>query len=379
MPEPVPGPRSEAVITGLGVTTALGRGGEPLLAAALAGKPAFAEVTRFGTEGRRSRAAATLPGAPALADELAAVLADAAGQARLTAADRVATPFLLALHTDPAAARDPAAPVITGDTAARVAATAGLPAPARTYTTACVAATTAVADAAAAITAGRADRAVVAAGFLVDADCFAQFDAGRTLAPDGQVRPFSSGRRGLLLGDGVAAVVLESAASARARGAAPLARLAGWGRAGDAYHVCQPRPDGTGLARAISAALRRAGAVPAEIGYVNASGSGTSYSDPSEAAALVLALGARGGGIPVSSTKSVHGHALEASGLIELAVTVLAQRAGQLPVNAGYLAPDPDCDLDLVLEPGAAPRSGYALTVNAAFGGANTALLVTAP
>jgi 3-oxoacyl-[acyl-carrier-protein] synthase II len=375
MPDPA---RPDVVITGLGVTTALGRGGEPLLAAALAGKPAFAEVTRFGTEGRRSRAAATLPGAPALARELTAVLADAAGQAGLSAADRAATPFLLALHSDPAAARDPAAPVITGDTATQVAAAAGLPAPARVYTTACVAATTAVADAAAAITAGRADRLVVAAGFLVDADCFAQFDAGRTLAPDGQVRPFSSGRRGLLLGDGVAAVVLESAASARARGAVPLARLAGWGRAGDAYHVCQPRPDGTGLARAITAALTRAGVSPAEIGYVNASGSGTSYSDPSETAALVLALGPRGGGVAVSSTKSVHGHALEASGLVELAVTVLAQRAGALPVNAGYLAPDPACDLHLVLEPGAPPGPGYALTVNAAFGGANTALLVAA-
>ena len=219
---------------------------------------------------------------------------------------------------------------------------------------------------------------MVAAGYLVEADSFAMFDAGRSLAPDGQVRPFSTGRRGMLLGDGVAAVVLEAAATAVHRDAPVLARLAGWGRSGDAYHVCQPRPDGSGLARAAGMALARAGADPAEVGYVNANGTGTPFSDAAEAAALRTALGPHAELTPVSSTKSVHGHALEASGLVELVVTVLALRSGQLPVNAGYLGPDDECRLDLVLTPGREQRGRYALSLNAAFGGANTALLVEA-
>jgi len=156
------------------------------------------------------------------------------------------------------------------------------------------------------------------------------------------------------------------------------ARLAGWGRSGDAYHVCQPRPDGSGLARAVRMALARARAEPNEIGYVNANGTGTSFSDASEAAALHAALGPHAALTPVSSTKSVHGHALEASGLVELVVTVLALRHGKLPVNAGFLAPDEDCQLDLVLGPGREQQGRYALSLNAAFGGANTALLVEA-
>src|SRR5258708_17628003 len=114
---------------------------------------------------------------------------------------------------------------------------------------ACVAASTAIADAAAIIARGHADGVVVAGGYLVDSDQFALFDAGRVLADDGQVRPFSAGRRGLLLGDGVGAVVIESLQAARARRAPPLPRLARWGRPGDPYHPCPPHPQGPGLAR----------------------------------------------------------------------------------------------------------------------------------
>jgi 3-oxoacyl-[acyl-carrier-protein] synthase II len=365
-------------ITGVSATSAFGRGTEPLLAAALAGRPAFGPVSRFSAQRRRAKAAAELPGAPVLADELVAVIGGACDVAGLSPPERGSATLLLALHTDAAAARQPGAASVTGSTAVAVAARGGLPDPPRVYATACVAASTAVADAAAMIVSGRAEQVVVAAGYLVDEDSFALFDGGRVLARDGQVRPFSSGRQGLLLGDGVAAVVLESAATAGRRGASPLAWLAGWGRAGDAYHVCQPCPDGSGLARAIGAALGRAGVDPAAIGYVNANGSGTGYADSSEAAALRRALGARAGEVPVSSTKSVHGHALEASALLELVLTVLVLRAGCLPVNAGFLAPDEECRLNLVLGSAREASCRYALSLNAAFGGASTALLVGA-
>ncbi|HVB42165.1 MAG TPA: beta-ketoacyl synthase N-terminal-like domain-containing protein [Streptosporangiaceae bacterium] len=379
MPDSKPGDRDPAdvVITGMGVTSAFGRGEGPLLDGVLSGESAFGQATRFPTSRCRVGVAAQLPGSPDLAAELAAVIDDARGSAGLDPADS-GDELLLALHTDQAAARNPAAGDVLGDVPARIAALAGLPPPARIYTTACVAASTAVADAAASIRAGRATRVIVAAGYLVDADSFWLFDAGRTLAADGQARPFSAGRQGLLLGDGLAAVVLEAAGAARTRGATVLARLAGWGRAGDAYHVCQPRPDGTGLARAIAAALNRAQVGRADIGYLNASGSGTSFADAAESAAIHLAFGDHADSIPVSSTKSAHGHALEASALVELVVTVLAMRAGLLPVNAGFLAHDPACRLDLVLAAPRETRARHALSLNAAFGGANTALLVEA-
>ena len=367
------GGREQVVVSGLAVLSAFGRGPEVLLERAFTGTPAFAPVTRFDTRQRRTGVAATLPGAPVLADELVEAIEYAcadAGLTRETAPERRAgCPLLLATHAE----RTNAA------TALEVARRCGLADPARTYTAACVASSSAVADAATLIAGGREDRVVVAAGYLVDAHLFAVFDAGRALARDGAVRPFSAGRQGMVLGDAVAAVVLESATAALARDAPARAVLAGWGRAGDAYHVVQPRPDGTGLARAVEAALGRAGVLPAEVGYVNANGTGTPYNDAAEAAALHRVFGPDIERIPVSSTKSVHGHALEASGLLEFAVTVLAVRSGWLPVNAGFLAADPDCRLDLVLEEPRPAQPRYALSLNAAFGGANTALLVGAP
>lgn len=373
-----PGGGMQAVITGVGVTSVFGRGTGALAEGVFAGVPGFGQVSRFHPGRCRTRVAATVPGAPALAAELAAVIGDACAAAALGPDLAAHCPLLVALHSDPVVARSGGRRQVAGDAAALAAARCGMPSPRRLYATACVAATSAIADAAAMIAAGRAERVMVAAGYLVDADSFALFDAGRALASDGQVRPFSAGRTGMLLGDAVAAVVLESAGAARGRGVTALAALTGWGRAGDGYHVCDPRPDGAGLARAISAALERAGAAVSDIGYVNANGTGTILSDPAEAAALRRAFGDQAGQVPVSSTKALHGHALEASGLLELIVTIVALRAGRLPVNAGFLARDSECELDLVLE---APRDAsprYALSLNAAFGGANTALLLEA-
>lgn len=370
---------ADLVITGLASTTAFGRGDDNLASGLWTGRPAFGPVTRFDTTRCRVHVAAELAGEPKLGVELGAVIEQACQRAGLDAGHKAGAELLLALHTDQDAARDPAASDVIGAVPGEVAAATGLRHPARIYTSACVAASTALADAAAMISSGRAQTVIVAAGYLVDHDSFWLFDAGRTLAKDGQPRPFSLARGGFLLGDGVAAVVVENAATAAGRGAEVLARLAGWGRAGDAYHVCQPRPDGAGLARAIGAALRRARLEASDVGYINANGSGTKFADASEAAAIHLALGAAAGSIPVSSTKSLHGHALEASALIELVATVLTLRAGKLPVNAGFIAPDPACRLDVVLGTVREARPKYALSLNAAFGGANTALLLAQP
>jgi 3-oxoacyl-[acyl-carrier-protein] synthase II len=337
-------------ITAMAVTSAYGHGCEALLQGVLQGKPAFAPVSRFDVSARRVGVAATMPGAPSLRSLLAGVIAEACD-------GEPAENLHLAIHGEPA--RDSFAGRLFPQ--------------ARTYTSACVAASQAIADAAASIAHGFTSRAVVAAGYLVEPDQFALFDAGRALATDEAVRPFSLGRKGILLGDGVAAVVLEAGSTTKRK---PLGWIRGWGRAGDAYHVVQPRPDGSGMARAIGSALRRAAIGPAELGYVNAHGSGSPQSDVAEANALRLG---QAGAVPVSSTKSLHGQSLEASALVELIATVLAMGEGQLPANAGFLEPDPDCPLNLILDEPLAAKPRYALSLNSAFGGANTALIVGAP
>ncbi len=191
-------------ITGLAAVSALGRGTEPQLAAALSATAAFGPVDRFDVSGRRVGVAATLAGAGTLTAELAGVIEAACAEARLSSAQRAATPLLLALHGSPAAS----------GCARELARQAGLAGAGRVYIGACVSASTAVADAAALIRRG-ADRVVVAAGYLVEPDQFALFDAGQALSTDGAVRPFSAGRQGLLLGDAVAAMVFESAAAQR--------------------------------------------------------------------------------------------------------------------------------------------------------------------
>ncbi|MER7767252.1 beta-ketoacyl synthase N-terminal-like domain-containing protein [Kitasatospora sp. NPDC096140] len=393
-----PGPlgRAGPVVTGVGVLSAAGRGLAALTEAAAHGKAAFGPVTRFDVRARRTERAALLPDAllsgaalpsapptsppasgsgPAPASPAPAVavldaIAQACHQAGPGATEGTALPVLLALHSDErtrATVDAVAAGLRAGRTAAGVS---------RVYTGACVAAATAVADAAAAVATGRHERVLVAAVHLVEPGVFAVFDAGRALARDGELRPFSAGRTGTLLGDAAAAVVVEAAAAAERRGASVLARLAGWGRAGDAHHVCRPEPDGTGVARAIEAALARAGVAPAEVGYVNANGTGSPLADLAEARALRRVFGPHTGHLPVSSSKSVHGHALEASALLELAVLVGALGTGRLPVNAGWLGPDPDVGLDLVLDGPRTARPAHALSLNSAFGGANTALLL---
>jgi 3-oxoacyl-[acyl-carrier-protein] synthase II len=365
-------PAVRPVVTGLGVLSACGHGTDPLAAAVSYGKTAFGTVSRFDVTARRIRRAALLPDPPPLAEALLTVIGDACRQADPTGPGSLTTPLLLALHSD-ARLRGVSARVADG-----VARQWGIPGVTRVYTGACVAAGSAVADAAALVASGRHPRVLVAAGHLVEPGVFAAFDAGRALARDGELRPFSSGRSGTLLGDAAVAVVVEADTAADRRGAPVLAELAGWGRSGDAHHVCRPVPDGDGMARAAASALARAGVRADEVGYVNANGTGSPLADQAEATALRRIFGAHTDRLPVSSTKAVHGHALEASALLELAVTITALRGGLLPVNAGWLGPDPDCPLDLVLDGPREARPRYALSLNSAFGGANTALLVAA-
>ncbi|GGK54132.1 beta-ketoacyl-[acyl-carrier-protein] synthase family protein [Streptomyces flaveus] len=407
----------EVTVTGFGVRTAFGTGAEALRRGVFAGVPSFGPTTRFDTGPYRTPMAAAAPDGPdavedwALRHALAQCGAEALDMAGLSPGTEAAVLLGVAGdHTSVTrywrtAADSPSPPpspesvpdgadgpggadgttaryadAVPAHLAELLAGGLGLTGPRLTFTNACVASAAAIIHACRLISSGRIDTAVCAGGYLVEEETFGKFDSGRALSRDGMVRPFSADRSGLLLGDGVAAVVLESAEHARRRGARPLTTIAGWGAATDAHHIAQPHPEGVGLARAARQALRLAGDPDGAIlGYVNAHGTGTKYNDGAETRGLRAALPERAESIPVSSTKSTTGHLLEAAGVVEFVITMLALMDGVLPPTAGYGRPDPECDLDYVPNQPRQADPRRALTINAAFGGANTALVLERP
>jgi nodulation protein E len=197
------------------------------------------------------------------------------------------------------------------------------------------------------------------------------WEAMRVIAPD-TCRPFSRGRRGMILGEGGAMLVLEPLDAARARGARIHAEIAGFGMSSDAHHITQPSVDGP--ARAMRAALRDAGFHPEQVGYINAHGTGTPGNDPMETRAIHEVFGAHANRLPVSSTKSMCGHALGAAGALEAVTTSLALREGLLPPTANFTAPDPECNLDVIPNQPRQAKVECALSNSFAFGGLNAVL-----
>jgi nodulation protein E len=197
------------------------------------------------------------------------------------------------------------------------------------------------------------------------------WEALRVVAPD-TCRPFCKERRGLILGEGGAMLVLEPMEAAQARGARIYAELTGFGMSSDAHHVTQPSAEGA--AAAMRAALRDAQFAREEIGYINAHGTGTPGNDSTETRAIRSAFGPVAERLAVSSTKSMHGHALGAAGAIEAVATVLALHHDLLPPTANFTVPDPECDLDVIPNQARAVRVEAALSNSFAFGGLNAVL-----
>ncbi|HVT33769.1 MAG TPA: beta-ketoacyl-[acyl-carrier-protein] synthase family protein [Rhodanobacteraceae bacterium] len=203
------------------------------------------------------------------------------------------------------------------------------------------------------------------------------WEAMRVLADD-TCRPFSKQRRGLVLGEGAAAFVLETLDRARARGANVLAEIVGIGMSADAGDIVFPSE--AGAASAMQRALADAKLAPDAIDYINAHGTGTPANDPTETSAIRRAFGAHADRLAVSSTKSMHGHALGAAGAIELVATIGALRDGVIPPTANFLDPDPACDLDYVPNVAREQRVRAAFSNSFAFGGLNAVLaLARAP
>jgi nodulation protein E len=197
------------------------------------------------------------------------------------------------------------------------------------------------------------------------------WEAMRVVSPE-TCRPFSKDRRGMVLGEGAGMLVLEPLEAALARGARIHAEIVGFGMSADACHITQPSADGA--AKAMRAALRDAGVAPEAIGYVNAHGTGTLANDATETSALHAVFGAHAGKLAISSTKSMHGHALGAAAALEAIATVLALRDGVLPPTANYNLPDPECDLDVIPNQARQAQVEWAISNSFAFGGLNAVL-----
>ena len=188
-------------------------------------------------------------------------------------------------------------------------------------------------------------------------------------------RPFDAQRDGFVIGEGAGLVILEELDFAKARDANILAEIVGYGMSGDAFHVTMPDETGSGAIRVMERALKDAGLEPNQIGYINAHGTSTPYNDKFETLAIKKVFGEHAYNIPVSSTKSMTGHALGAAGGLEAVFSIKAMLENKLPPTINYEFPDPDCDLDYVPNAARDAKVDYVLSNNFGFGGTNACLI----
>ncbi len=248
----------------------------------------------------------------------------------------------------------------------------GLTGPAFCVSSACSSANHAIGEAFWMVRSGRA-RAAVAGGSESEISMISQrsWESVRVLAPD-TCRPFSKGRKGMVIGEGAGVLILERLEDAQARGAKIYAELAGYGLSADAGDIVMP--DQKGAERAMAQALKTAEMNPEDVTYINAHGTGTQMNDKVETAAIKAVFGNHAGNLKISSTKSLHGHALGAAGALEAVATLKAMDEGVIPPTANYQEPDPDCDLDYVPNAAQEVAIAGALSNSLAFGGLNAML-----
>ncbi|MCG8927353.1 beta-ketoacyl synthase [Lentzea sp. CC55] len=412
--------RRRVAVTGLGVVAPGGIGTKGFWELITSGRTATRPITLFDPEGFRSRIAAECDFDPVHAGltsaeitrmdryvQFAAVAADEAWrQAQVAVADpwRVGVSMGSAvggttlLEQDYVATSrrgqrwlvdaDAASPFLhcalsPATLAAEVADRVGACGPVRTVSSGCTAGLDAVGHGARLIEEGRAD--VVLAGASespISPITVACFDAIRATSarnddPAHAARPFDRDRDGFVLGEGAAVLVLEELGHARRRGAEVLAQVEGFATRSNAHHMTGLTAEGVEMAEAARRALDHAAVSPAEIGYINAHGSGTRQNDRHETAAFHRLLGERAHQVPVSSIKSMIGHSLGAIGSVELAACALALVHGVVPPTANLDTPDPECDLDYVPHTARERQLDVVLSVGSGFGGFQSAVVLT--
>jgi 3-oxoacyl-[acyl-carrier-protein] synthase II len=251
----------------------------------------------------------------------------------------------------------------------------GSSAPRVAFTNACIASSNAIAYGCNQIRKGRCQTVLAGGLNVLHPLVYYNFDSSRAMAED-VVRPFSSKRSGLLIGDGAGMLVLESLEHARARGAEPLVEIIGCGISSDGFHVTQPHPSGNGLVRAMRSALKQAGCKPADIDYINAHGTGTPLNDKSETKGVLQVFGDYADQVPISSTKSMTGHMLEATGVVEMIISIMSLMEQRIPPTANLLNRDPELPLDYVFEGARNAKLKRIMTNSAAFGGNNCSIIL---
>ena len=277
-------------------------------------------------------------------------------------------------------------PMMLPDSAAgQIAIAFGLRGPNMAVVTACASGANAIGEAAETIRRGAAD--IMVAGGAESAIVplamagFNVMDAisKRNDAPQRASRPFDLRRDGFVIGEGAAALILESLEYAQSRGAHILAEISGYASTNDAFHISAPAENGAGAASCMRIAIKDAGLRPEQIDYINAHGTSTRLNDASETAAIKAVFGEWAHRIPVSSTKSMTGHLMGAAGALEAVFCVLAIRDGIMPPTINYETPDPECDLDYVPNTSRRKPLKHVLSNSFGFGGHNACLVLDAP
>lgn len=410
--------RPLVAVTGMGVVTSLGQGKDDTWAALTAGKSGIHRIERFPTEVLRTTIAGTIDSvdvepfcAPMLSERLAMLAADeAVGQSGLASSDFPGALFIAVPPVEmewpqrealaeasgqegdvtykdllKAAASGKFKPwhdlFIFGTVADRVADRFGTKGSPISLSTACSSGATAIQLGVEAIRRGETDAALcIGTDGSVNPESLIRFSLLSALStqnenPEGASKPFSKNRDGFVMGEGGAALVLENAETAKARGAKILGYVLGCGEKGDGFHRTRSSPDGMPAIMAIRQALADAGVSPDEIDYINAHGTSTPENDKMEAMSCTAVFGERMPNLPISSNKSMIGHTLTAAGAVEAVMSLLTIATGRIPPTINYQVPDPAIPLDVVPNVARDADVKFVLSNSFGFGGQNTCLV----
>ncbi len=408
--------RKRVVVTGLGCISPVGNNVDETWSALLAGKSGAADITQFDASQHKTKFAAEVKGFDGVAllgvrearkmdrfTQFAMVATlEALEQANFSIdesnRDRVGvligsgiggiTTLLEQVEVMRERGPDRISPflipmMIADSAAGMIAIRLGARGPNMALATACATGSNAIGEAAEMIRRGAVDVMVAGAS---EASIVAVAMGGmnvmgalstRNEDPQRASRPFDKDRDGFLMGEGTGILLLESSEHARERGARILCEVGGYGTSDDAYHVSAPAENGAGAALSMQYALADAGLMPADIGYINAHGTSTPLNDKSETAAIKTVFGEYAYSVPISSTKSMTGHLLGASGAVEAIVCVKALQECVLPGTINYETPDPECDLDYVPNQSRQAAADHVMSNSFGFGGHNATLILS--
>jgi len=408
--------RKRVVVTGIGCVSPLGLNVQETWAGLVAGRSGAGPITHFDASQHKTRFAAEVKGFEPVAlfgqrearkmDRFAQLAMAAANEAILDAGlkidesnrDRVGvligtgiggiSTILESYEVMRQRGADRVSPflvpmMISDSAAGLLAIRTGARGPNMSLATACATGTNAVGEAAAMIQRNAADIMLVGSSeAAIVSLAMAGLNVMTALStrnddPERASRPFDRNRDGFLMGEGAGMLVLESLESAQGRGAPILCEFVGYGTSDDAYHISAPAENGAGAAISMQLALDDAGLKPEDIGYINAHGTSTQLNDKSETAAVKQVFGEQAYQVPISSTKSMTGHLLGASGSLEAVICTKVLLENILPPTINYETPDPACDLDYVPNKARPARPQYVMSNSFGFGGHDATLILS--